>query len=175
MSRIIFCNTEDKTGILKTLLAFNEDKTKTFKKKKYQYADKLIAYRKSDLETARADLEDYIDNSRTFAALVAAVGVVLPTWLSLGIPENLKLLNIEVVLTLLLFALGAVLFLRVARAVAWLHVMKIAISRKSELDFTNSPPPITTAKKRQSGSAKGLLWISPDFDEPLADFNEYVE
>ena len=30
-------------------------------------------------------------------------------------------------------------------------------------------------KRRQSGSAKGLIWISPDFDQPLEDFSEYME
>ncbi|MFM8307502.1 MAG: type II toxin-antitoxin system Phd/YefM family antitoxin [Microcystis aeruginosa] len=33
-----------------------------------------------------------------------------------------------------------------------------------------TPPP----KLRQSGSAKGLIWMSPDFDEPLEDFSEYM-
>jgi antitoxin (DNA-binding transcriptional repressor) of toxin-antitoxin stability system len=28
---------------------------------------------------------------------------------------------------------------------------------------------------RQPGSAKGLIWISDDFDEPLEDFKEYME
>ncbi|MDJ0659907.1 MAG: DUF2281 domain-containing protein [Crocosphaera sp.] len=28
-------------------------------------------------------------------------------------------------------------------------------------------------KRRQSGSAKGKIWMSPDFDEPLEDFEEY--
>ena len=28
---------------------------------------------------------------------------------------------------------------------------------------------------RQPGSAKGLIWISDDFDEPLAEFQEYME
>ena len=27
-------------------------------------------------------------------------------------------------------------------------------------------------KRRQSGSAKGQIWMSPDFDEPLVDFQE---
>lgn len=27
-------------------------------------------------------------------------------------------------------------------------------------------------KRRQSASAKGLIWISPGFDEPLDDFDE---
>lgn len=30
------------------------------------------------------------------------------------------------------------------------------------------------AKKRQRGSAKGQIWISPDFDDPLEDFQEYI-
>ena len=29
-------------------------------------------------------------------------------------------------------------------------------------------------KRRQSGSAKGQVWMSPDFDEPLVDFQEYM-
>jgi antitoxin (DNA-binding transcriptional repressor) of toxin-antitoxin stability system len=28
---------------------------------------------------------------------------------------------------------------------------------------------------RQPGSAKGLIWMSDDFDEPLAEFKEYME
>jgi antitoxin (DNA-binding transcriptional repressor) of toxin-antitoxin stability system len=31
------------------------------------------------------------------------------------------------------------------------------------------------SKRRHSGSAKGLISMSPDFDEPLADFAEYME
>lgn len=30
-------------------------------------------------------------------------------------------------------------------------------------------------KRSQSGSAKGLIWMSPDFDQPLEDFNEYMK
>jgi antitoxin (DNA-binding transcriptional repressor) of toxin-antitoxin stability system len=30
-------------------------------------------------------------------------------------------------------------------------------------------------KRRQRGSAKGQIWMSPDFDEPLEDFREYME
>ncbi len=28
-------------------------------------------------------------------------------------------------------------------------------------------------RKRRLGSAKGSIWISPDFDEPLDDFKDY--
>ncbi len=30
-------------------------------------------------------------------------------------------------------------------------------------------------KRRQRGSAKGQVWMAPDFDNPLADFQEYIE
>ena len=31
-----------------------------------------------------------------------------------------------------------------------------------------------TPKKRDAGLAKGMIEISPDFDEPLNDFKEYM-
>lgn len=31
-----------------------------------------------------------------------------------------------------------------------------------------------TTKVRQRGSAKGQIWMSPDFDEPLEDFQDYM-
>jgi prevent-host-death family protein len=31
------------------------------------------------------------------------------------------------------------------------------------------------SKRRQRGSAKGQIWMAPDFDEPLEDFREYME
>ncbi|QZZ21424.1 type II toxin-antitoxin system prevent-host-death family antitoxin [Leptothermofonsia sichuanensis E412] len=34
-------------------------------------------------------------------------------------------------------------------------------------------PPAT--KRRQRGSAKGQIWMAPDFDAPLEDFKEYME
>jgi antitoxin (DNA-binding transcriptional repressor) of toxin-antitoxin stability system len=36
--------------------------------------------------------------------------------------------------------------------------------------------PIVGEKRRpQFGSAKGLIWMSDDFDAPLEDFKEYME
>ena len=35
--------------------------------------------------------------------------------------------------------------------------------------------PPRTREPRQAGSAKGKIWISPDFDEPLEEFEEYME
>ncbi len=29
-------------------------------------------------------------------------------------------------------------------------------------------------KRRQAGLSKGVVWISPDFDEPLEEFAEYM-
>lgn len=38
------------------------------------------------------------------------------------------------------------------------------------------PDPTSTARKRrQCGSAKGLVWMSDDFDEPLEEFEEYYQ
>ncbi len=34
--------------------------------------------------------------------------------------------------------------------------------------------PKTRLKKRQLGAAKGLIAISPDFEEPLEDFKDYM-
>ena len=33
---------------------------------------------------------------------------------------------------------------------------------------------IQPKKRRQSGSAKGLISMSPDFDQPLEDFSDYM-
>ncbi|MBS1788006.1 MAG: DUF2281 domain-containing protein [Acidobacteria bacterium] len=32
----------------------------------------------------------------------------------------------------------------------------------------------SVSKRRQSGLTKGAAWMSPDFDEPLEDFAEYM-
>lgn len=71
MSKIIFGDTEGKRKILDVLLAFDNDKRKNikFNQKKYQYANKIIFYQKSDLESARADIEHSVESSRTLAAL----------------------------------------------------------------------------------------------------------
>lgn len=36
-------------------------------------------------------------------------------------------------------------------------------------------PQIVKKPKRQFGSARGLISMAPDFDEPLDDFKEYAE
>lgn len=36
-------------------------------------------------------------------------------------------------------------------------------------------PRVVKKRKRQFGSAKGLISMAPDFDEPLEDFKEYME
>ena len=41
---------------------------------------------------------------------------------------------------------------------------------KSEVKLT----PTTSVKNRQPGSAKGQVWMSDDFDEPLEDFKDYT-
>jgi Protein of unknown function (DUF2281) len=46
---------------------------------------------------------------------------------------------------------------------------------KQELSIVRpSPDPKQTTKRRQIGSAKIMITIAPDFDEPLEDFREYM-
>jgi len=33
--------------------------------------------------------------------------------------------------------------------------------------------PLTDARTRKPGSARGQVWMSPDFDDPLPDFDKY--
>lgn len=35
--------------------------------------------------------------------------------------------------------------------------------------------PVAIAKPRKAGSARGQIRMSPDFDAPLPDFDEYIE
>jgi hypothetical protein len=49
-----------------------------------------------------------------------------------------------------------------------------------ELSITSTDTVIETdvsrsTKRRQVGSAKGMITIAPDFDEPLEEFREYME
>ena len=36
-------------------------------------------------------------------------------------------------------------------------------------------PAISDKQSRQPGTAKGMIWMSDDFDEPLEEFKEYME
>lgn len=139
MSKIIFGDTEDKRKILDILLAFDNDKRKDikFNQKKYQYANELTSYQKSGLESARADIEHSVDSSRTLAALLAIMGVLFSKLISPS-TENLQPL-IEFGVTVLIFVPSAFIFLDVAKRVAWLHVIKVAIAIKSDLDSANNP------------------------------------
>jgi antitoxin (DNA-binding transcriptional repressor) of toxin-antitoxin stability system len=54
--------------------------------------------------------------------------------------------------------------------------------RGEEIIITRDNQPILklvqfspTPKRRQRGSAKGQIWMAPDFDQPLEDFKEYME
>ena len=41
--------------------------------------------------------------------------------------------------------------------------------------FAAQAPSATSAPKPQFGSAKGLIQIGPEFDEPLEDFKPYLQ
>lgn len=44
----------------------------------------------------------------------------------------------------------------------------------SNLSQSDSLENLNKRKKRKFGSAKGLISMSPDFDEPLEDFKDYM-
>lgn len=39
-----------------------------------------------------------------------------------------------------------------------------------QIEAIESAPP----KRRKAGTAAGQIWIAPDFDQPLADFQDYM-
>jgi prevent-host-death family protein len=54
--------------------------------------------------------------------------------------------------------------------------------RGEEIIITRNNQPILKliqfspdSKRRRRGSAKGQIWMAPDFDKPLEDFKEYME
>ena len=47
--------------------------------------------------------------------------------------------------------------------------------KKNEDVSVQLVPRIVKKRRRQFGSAKGLISMAPDFDEPLEDFKEYME
>jgi antitoxin (DNA-binding transcriptional repressor) of toxin-antitoxin stability system len=58
-----------------------------------------------------------------------------------------------------------------------LKLVRIPSTAEAEPNFLHKkeqqPPP--AKQYRQSGSAKGLIFMTDDFDEPLDDFNEYMQ
>jgi prevent-host-death family protein len=50
----------------------------------------------------------------------------------------------------------------------------ITKSGKPVVKFVAIPDTKKKKKKRMFGSAKGLIKMAPDFDEPLEDFKEYM-
>lgn len=44
-----------------------------------------------------------------------------------------------------------------------------------ECDATEVSTESAKPKLRRRGSAKGKIWMAPDFDEPLEDFKAYME
>ena len=49
---------------------------------------------------------------------------------------------------------------------------EIIITKGDKLEVKLTPT--TSVKNRQPGSAKGMVWMSDDFDEPLEDFKDYM-
>lgn len=56
---------------------------------------------------------------------------------------------------------------------AWRH---LSIRVKAELEPVTAEAPEDSARPKFKGFGclKGKIWMSPDFDEPLEDFKEYM-
>ncbi len=50
----------------------------------------------------------------------------------------------------------------------------VFIIKNEQFSVQLVPRPINK-RKRQFGSAKGMISMAPDFDEPLSEFNEYLQ
>ena len=131
MNNIIFCDTSGKDEILEILDAFNKDKTKNLQQKKYQCANQLRTCRKSDLETVKADIEYSIDNGRSFAAFLAVFGLLVSKQIAQWLTIN-SMLNGESLVVSFFSILSAWLFIHIGNKVSLLHVIKIALARKSD-------------------------------------------
>lgn len=117
-------------SISQILKDFNEDKTKNLQQKKEEFAGRLTTYTKSKLETEKANIEYYIDNTRNFAAFSAIFGLLLSKPISQWLPVNF--MSSGESLVGLSYVLSALLLMRVGKKLLWLHVIKLALARKSD-------------------------------------------
>ena len=51
----------------------------------------------------------------------------------------------------------------------------VVITAKNGWAVQLVPTPIRAKKPRKAGSARGQVWMSDDFDDPLEDFADYME
>lgn len=51
----------------------------------------------------------------------------------------------------------------------------IVITAKNGCAVKLVPTPTRAKKPRKAGSARGQVWMSDDFDDPLEDFADYME
>lgn len=61
-----------------------------------------------------------------------------------------------------------------------LHALLASLASGEEIIITQAEQPVAklvryepAKRRRKAGSAKGQIVMAPDFDEPLADFQEY--
>jgi antitoxin (DNA-binding transcriptional repressor) of toxin-antitoxin stability system len=50
-------------------------------------------------------------------------------------------------------------------------LLQAALSGDEVIITQNNQPILKLVRFEQSGSAKGLIWMSPDFDQPLENFD----
>lgn len=51
----------------------------------------------------------------------------------------------------------------------------LPVARVTAVNGQTLEQPETKPKRRQAGTAEGNFWMSPDFNEPLEEFKEYME
>lgn len=49
------------------------------------------------------------------------------------------------------------------------------VARLTSVKESASGQPQPKTKRRRAGTAEGEFWMSPDFNEPLEEFKEYME
>jgi antitoxin (DNA-binding transcriptional repressor) of toxin-antitoxin stability system len=55
-----------------------------------------------------------------------------------------------------------------------LTASNLPVAKLSAIPASISGEPAAAPQRRRGGQSESILWISPDFDEPLEDFKEYM-
>jgi multisubunit Na+/H+ antiporter MnhB subunit len=130
-ANIIFGNTDDKRQISKILTDFNKRQNIWNKLNKYHCSIRLLACSRCDLELSKLDLENHIEAERRFTAFLSLFGVIVSQWIFLASNGNPDLTRAGG--AIVFFALiGIYLLYDSAKKNTWLHIIKMALARKTK-------------------------------------------
>jgi hypothetical protein len=131
----IFCEDKDPNRVIKVLQAFQKSKTTPFVKRQYEYAYLLANCPKRDLETAKLDIEYFLEDQKLFTGYLSLVSLIIAQLLSLfavsktGLEASRQIaafIGIFVAFIGIYFIFGII-----PRVSAWLRIIKIALARKA--------------------------------------------